>query len=105
MNKLQLDDYNRHLIASSLDKNYIVSASAGSGKTSMLVERLVALVESGAKVNEIVALTFTKKAAAEFYERFYKKLELRSKPGFDADKVDSEKHTYLTDIVRLNCLG
>ncbi len=99
MTDLELDENNRRLITSSLDKNYIVSASAGSGKTSMLVERLVALVESGAKVSEIVALTFTKKAAAEFYERFYKKLELRSKPGFNADEVESEKHTYLTKTV------
>lgn len=72
-----------------LSKNLLVSASAGSGKTSMLVERMVALVEYGkVDISKMAALTFTKKAANEFYQRFYDKLKLRSKPDFCKAKDD-----------------
>ncbi len=47
----------------------IVSAAAGSGKTAVMIERLVSLVLSGADVREVLALTFTKKAAAQMRDR------------------------------------
>jgi len=46
-----------------------VSASAGSGKTWLLVARMIRLLMNGAKPDDILALTFTKKAAAEMAER------------------------------------
>ena len=57
-----------------LDANMIVSAGAGSGKTSLLIERLVVLIRSGVAVDEIVAITFTRKAAGELQERFFSRL-------------------------------
>lgn len=84
----------RQRIVKELKKNLLVAASAGSGKTAMLVERLVALVEEGrVSLNKIAALTFTKKAAGEFYDRFYKKLQLRTRPGFNWE--DDDKFTLL----------
>ncbi len=47
----------------------IVSASAGSGKTFVLIERLVSLIMEGADVTRILAVTFTKKAAAQMRDR------------------------------------
>ena len=48
----------------------IVSASAGSGKTRIMVERLLRLVLSGrASLSDILAVTFTKKAAFQMKER------------------------------------
>lgn len=53
----------------------VVSAGAGSGKTTILSRRFVYLVETGrASVDEILTLTFTRKAAAEMYERIYREL-------------------------------
>jgi ATP-dependent helicase/nuclease subunit A len=56
--------------ALSLDRHLCVTANAGSGKTRVLVERYMRLVLDGhASVREIVALTFTEKAASELRSR------------------------------------
>ncbi|MHC4924502.1 MAG: UvrD-helicase domain-containing protein, partial [Planctomycetota bacterium] len=68
----------RRRIQDDLDTNLLVEAGAGSGKTTELVARMVALVESGtARVDEIAAVTFTRKAAGELRERFQTRLEER----------------------------
>lgn len=59
-------------------KNVVVTAGAGSGKTTVLAERYIALVEEGVPVDQILCLTFTRKAAAEMYERIYRALLDRS---------------------------
>lgn len=52
------------------NKNILVSASAGSGKTGVLIQRLVELVtKDGVQLNEILAMTFTNAAAAEMKKR------------------------------------
>ncbi len=59
------------------DTSTIVSAGAGSGKTTVLSLRFVRLVLDGkAHSDEILTLTFTRKAAAEMYERIYRLLSL-----------------------------
>ncbi|MGM9947869.1 UvrD-helicase domain-containing protein, partial [Floccifex sp.] len=64
------------------DHNVIVSASAGSGKTSVLVERLSSLViQDHMSIDSILAMTFTNDAAAEMKARLKK--DLQSKPKDD----------------------
>ena len=54
----------------TLDKNLLVKAGAGAGKTRVLVERYIAILrQSAADVEGIVAITFTRKAAREMKER------------------------------------
>ena len=63
-------------IREDLETNLIVEAGAGSGKTTELIGRMVALVSTGfALVHEIAAVTFTRKSAAELRERFQRRLE------------------------------
>ena len=48
------------------DKNILVAAAAGSGKTAVLVERILSLILSGAcDVDELLVMTFTDAAARE----------------------------------------
>lgn len=75
---IDIDAISRDRIVSETDKNFFVEAGAGSGKTTMLVNRMVAMVEQGKDIEKICAITFTKAAAGEFYERFQKLLIDRS---------------------------
>ena len=52
----------------------LVSASAGSGKTTVMIEKIIRLIKSGGSVGEILAVTFTKKAAAQMKEKLCKAL-------------------------------
>ncbi len=52
----------------------IVSASAGSGKTTVMIEKMLRLIRSGVDVSEILAVTYTKKAAAQMKEKLRKKI-------------------------------
>ena len=59
------------------DKNILVSAAAGSGKTAVLVERIVSLItkEPIIDIDKFVVVTFTKAAASEMKDRIRKALE------------------------------
>jgi ATP-dependent helicase/nuclease subunit A len=58
----------------SVPRHVMILASAGSGKTYALTNRFVALLARGAQPERIVALTFTRKAAGEFFDEILHKL-------------------------------
>ena len=51
-----------------------VEAGAGAGKTTALVGRILTLVDEGVPIDEIAAITFTEKAAAELRHRLRERL-------------------------------
>lgn len=55
----------------------IVSASAGSGKTFVMIKKIADLIESGGDTDEILAVTFTKKAAAQMKDKLRSELIAR----------------------------
>ncbi len=70
---------NQKLAIEIIDENLLVNAGAGTGKTMVLVERYLNILENGKlekgkEIESIVAITFTKKAAQEMIERIREKL-------------------------------
>ena len=65
--------------------NILVAAAAGSGKTAVLVERIIRKItaEDGTDVDRMVVVTFTKAAAAEMKQRIRETLDamLQENPG------------------------
>jgi len=69
------DDAIRSHLIHSLETGFAVGAGAGTGKTRILVNRIVALVDDGVELGRIVAITFTDRAASELRERVRLALE------------------------------
>ncbi|MEM9552696.1 MAG: UvrD-helicase domain-containing protein [Acidobacteriota bacterium] len=66
----------RERIRTSLDESLLVEAAAGTGKTTVLIERLVAMLAAGrTTIERVVAVTFTRKAAGELKLRLRQELE------------------------------
>jgi ATP-dependent helicase/nuclease subunit A len=80
-------------------ENAVVAAGAGSGKTMVLANRFAwLLTEKGYKVNEILTLTFTKKAAAQMFRRIY---SLVSEIAENETGIKAERARYaLNDFVQ-----
>jgi len=64
--------------AHTLGQDLCVDAGAGSGKTTVLVERVMHLLEHHVELRRIVAITFTRKAAGEMKERLREAIHKRS---------------------------
>jgi ATP-dependent helicase/nuclease subunit A len=68
-------------------QDVVLEASAGTGKTRVLVERYVRLIEAGVDPRHVLAITFTRKAAAEMRERVLAALRERARLRLiDADR-------------------
>lgn len=74
----------------STPRNEMILASAGSGKTYALTDRYVALLAGGAAPERIVALTFTRKAAGEFFDEILKKLADAAGDSARAEKLAND---------------
>jgi ATP-dependent helicase/nuclease subunit A len=76
----------RRAIAEDLGTTILVEAAAGTGKTRSLLDRMVALVATGtARVENLSAVTFTIRAAAQLSQGFQNELEKRREA--EADEV------------------
>ena len=79
MTTLPADDLERRQATTTFDRNVVVTAGAGTGKTTLLVERCVNLLmrpSDPVEMTELVALTFTNKAANEMKARLRDRLEV-----------------------------
>ena len=66
----------REAILSNLDSNMLVEAAAGTGKTTSMVRRMVALLrEDKCTIDTLAAVTFTRKAAGELRSKFQLEIE------------------------------
>jgi len=91
-----LDHLDRLLIRDGLDDTVVVEAAAGTGKTTELVARILNVLARGrARIDQIVAVTFTEKAAGELKLRLRKELESRRQRA--ADPAEQRR---LTDAIQ-----
>ena len=91
LNKQQL------LAVKHINGPMLVLAGAGSGKTKVLTSRIAYLIEQGVKIDNILAITFTNKAAKEMKEREIKLI------GYDAKSIQiSTFHSLGLKIIKEN---
>jgi ATP-dependent exoDNAse (exonuclease V) beta subunit len=70
-----MDEPARRRAAHDLSRSYCVEAAAGTGKTTLLISRLLSIVRSGVELKDVAAITFTEKAAAELQWKLRRELE------------------------------
>jgi ATP-dependent helicase/nuclease subunit A len=82
-----LPDQMARVAAVDPTRNVVLEASAGTGKTRVLVERYVNLLRAGVDPDHILAITFTRKAAAEMRQRIIDRMKEASRLSeFDAGR-------------------
>ena len=94
------------------DSNILLSAAAGSGKTTVLVERVLRLIaEDGADVDRMLVVTFTRAAASDMRAKLSDRLTERAGAGDDRcreqllklDRANiSTLHAFCSDFLRTN---
>lgn len=88
----------------TLDKSVLVSAAAGSGKTSVLIERIIRIILEGkANVDEMLVVTFTKAAASEMRLRLSAAIKKRMEEAPEdaprmKDQLSRLYRAYITTI-------
>jgi ATP-dependent helicase/nuclease subunit A len=95
---LEARDARARLLAVDPTRNIALEASAGTGKTRVLVDRYVGLLLAGIKPRNILAITFTRKAAAEMRQRILQELTRRHDEKTVSDELWREIRDSLTDI-------
>ncbi|WEV60681.1 helicase-exonuclease AddAB subunit AddA [Streptococcaceae bacterium ESL0729] len=90
MTELKLTKEQTQAITDS-GQNILVSASAGSGKTFVMVERIIGKIRQGIRIEDLFISTFTVKAASELRSRIDKKL--REERRLSKDPVERQLFT------------
>ena len=92
----------------SRGQDLLLSAAAGSGKTTVLVERVLALLGEGADIEQFLIVTFSRAAAADMRRKLTEELMARAEadPGFapQLERVEraavSTIHSFCVDLLR-----
>ena len=105
MTRTPPDQPARDSIVSLLDTTMLVEASAGTGKTRSMVDRMIALLREGkCSIGSLAAITFTRKAAAELRARFQIALEKATRQAEGvarerlSDALDHAERAYIGTI-------
>src|SRR4051812_9539671 len=99
------DQQARDVIAEELGATLVVEAAAGTGKTTALVGRIVAVVRRGvATLNQIIAVTFTEKAAGEMKLRLRTELEKARTKASGRERQNLEHALEQLEVARIGTI-
>jgi ATP-dependent helicase/nuclease subunit A len=102
--KIETPDGEARERALNVEQSWIVEAPAGAGKTGLLIQRYLKLLghESVGEPEQVLAITFTKKATAEIRDRVVVQLELaaRNAPLKRADEFERETRRLAEGVLR-----
>lgn len=118
MRRAPADHAVRELAATAIDRSIFLDAGAGCGKTQALTDRYLNLLEAGLAVREIVAVTFTNKAARDMKARLRERCEERARAAEDPAKATqwrkrarelesapiSTIHSFCTNLLRRHAM-
>ena len=94
---MRFNDF-QQLAIDTLDKDILVSAGAGSGKTGTMIERISSnIIQKNVTVDKLLVVTFTNAAASEMR----KKLEVRLKQILSSSSVSNEDKVYIKSQIDL----
>src|SRR4051812_12337901 len=95
-----IDQDTRQQLLTCFDRTFFVEAGAGTGKTTVLVGRIVMLVAAGrVTMEELAAITFTEAAAAELRDRVREGLEQAAN---DPARPDDERRSCLIAVEEID---
>ncbi|MBQ9942323.1 MAG: UvrD-helicase domain-containing protein [Christensenellaceae bacterium] len=92
----------QHRAVYERNKNILVSAAAGSGKTSVLSRRIVELVAEGADIRRMLICTYTNPAAGEMRDRIGKALLQRAEETGDVRLGRQAEYAQMADICTIH---
>ena len=83
--------------------NVLVSASAGSGKTTVLIEKIIRMLEEGADIRRILVMTFTRAAAQDMKNKLVEKMYKRLSFGKESDRIRKQlEYVPFADVCTIN---
>lgn len=93
---IPIDQAVRNRVISGSDKNFLVEAGAGTGKTTLMVEKALNLIRQGLPLSNLILITFMDRAAQEIAVRLHERLQQAIN---DTDGVESQRlHAALSDL-------
>ncbi|KAJ1950065.1 hypothetical protein FBU59_000851, partial [Linderina macrospora] len=97
--QIQLDPHQKSISRQDIDRPLLIVAGAGSGKTSTLCARVIEMIKQGVPPENIMVISFTKKAARELGERISKYMAVE---GMDSKSLphSSTFHSWCFTLIR-----
>jgi len=99
MNQIQLTPAQQ--AALSLSQHIVVTAGAGTGKTEVLIQRIIKILSQVNHINQVLAITYTDKAAGEIKHRVYRAIleKMNTVQGDERVKFERMREQFLKNYI------